>query len=64
MTISCEYCANKKCACGGKRKLSHQPVPEGSEGEVKIHCCKCGCTWLHWHKKISKNKTQGTARPM
>lgn len=62
MKILCMYCDDKKCNCGGKRKILSQPK-DGKSGEVKVECQSCGCTWLHWHQREGRSIT-GTARPM
>lgn len=59
MSLDCHYCEDRKCNCGGRRRVTSAPK---FEGEVKIECSKCGATWLHWHKKISPRRLQGTAK--
>jgi hypothetical protein len=59
MTMDCEYCAKKKCECGGKRKVISRQVDD--LGEVKMHCCDCGGEWFHWHEKRG-SKIRGSAR--
>jgi len=47
--MRCAYCEDKRCGCGGRRKVTSQP--KRGDGEVKIQCQRCGATWLHWHVK-------------
>lgn len=63
MKILCIYCDDKKCNCGGKRKIKSQPTGNKS-GEVKVECSKCGSTWLHWHQRETTRTIRGTAREM
>lgn len=63
MKILCIYCDNKKCNCGGARKITKQPE-KGKSGDVEVKCSGCGHHWLHYHQRENRQTIRGTARLM